>query len=91
MLKQVMSTLLAVSVFCVCTTAMAQSMGPSKGMQTPAAERGVIIISGKVTKVDGNNLVVRDSNGRETVVQGHPGVKVGDAVSIRNGRVEMSR
>ncbi len=47
-------------------------------------------VSGKVTKIEGNNVTVQDDTGKETTVEvkDAKGAKVGDKVKIENGVIE---
>ena len=93
MLRQMGMIMLAGSVFLADASAIAQSGGAAKGLQSPTSERGVIIISGKVVRIEGASVTVRDAAGNETVISGQTqsAFKVGDAVAVKNGRLEKSR
>lgn len=44
-------------------------------------------VSGKITKIEGNNLTIKTADGKETTVEvkSAKGLKVGDEVMVKNG------
>ena len=40
-----------------------------------------------ITKIDGAKVTVRDDNGSEKIVAGCPGLKIGDKVTVKGGKI----
>lgn len=75
----------------------AQVQGPGLQAPTrlvaPGAERGVIIISGRVIKVEGDAVTLRDSAGRDSTLSSPLAAELqpGDSVVIENGVLRKGR
>jgi hypothetical protein len=49
-------------------------------------------VSGTVSKIDGKKITVKDDKGKETTVEGDAtGLKVGDKVTIKDGKVMKAK
>lgn len=47
---------------------------------------------GTITKIDGNKITVKDAKGKETTVEGDAkGLKVGDKVTIKDGKISKPK
>lgn len=49
-------------------------------------------VTGSVSKIDGKKITVKDDKGKETTVEGDAtGLKVGDKVTIKDGKVVKAK
>ncbi|GAA0587669.1 hypothetical protein [Caenispirillum bisanense] len=86
---------LAVAASAVPAAAQVQApglQGPTR-LVAPGAERGVIIISGRVVKVEGDAVTLRDATGRESTLSSPMAADLqpGDAVVVENGVLRKGR
>jgi hypothetical protein len=92
MFRKLVSAALAVCLTVGVSSVFAQDNSKVKGMASKGGERGIIIINGKVTKVEDGKATVRNDSGREIAVdvKDASGLKVGDTVNVKDGRIERS-
>lgn len=83
----------------VCMVTAAILLPAPMASAAQGAENSIIILGGRITKVEGNTVTVRDKSGKESVIQakaidfGPSGgkVKAGDVLDIRNGVISKAK
>ncbi len=93
MFKKLFSAAMAVVLILGVSSAFAGDKAKAKGIAPMGEDRGIIIINGRVAKVDGDTVTVKDNSGREVTLKGQntSGLKAGDTVNMKDGILEKSR